>query len=306
MATSVNGSIGSAWFLNGVQNLQQQEAQTQKEISSGFKIQDAADSPSQTPELVQLGSSLASVQAWQSNLSGVQTEATTAAQALGSGISAIQSAITAGEQGANSNSTAANNQILAGQVQNIQQELVSVANTSVGGRYIFAGDSDQTAPYSYSTAGGISSYAGASSTGVVVNPQGQSVYRGLTAQQIFGPVDATGVPTTNSTFAALQSLETALNANDQTGIASALTSLQTASAYVNTQQAYYGSAGNRITAEQNTAADQVTALQTSIGAIRDTNITEAASDLAQETTDQSAAYGAEAEISTKSLFSYLG
>jgi len=116
----------------------------------------------------------------------------------------------------------------------------------------------------------------------------------------------TGAPTPGNTVAALQSLETALSANDQAGVASALTSLQTASTYVNQQQAYYGTAENRITSEQNTAADQVTSLTTSIGAIRDTNVAQAATELSQENADQSAAYGAQAEISTKSLFDYLG
>jgi flagellin-like hook-associated protein FlgL len=37
-----------AWFLNGLANLKQQEAQTQRQLSSGYQINDASDSPSQT------------------------------------------------------------------------------------------------------------------------------------------------------------------------------------------------------------------------------------------------------------------
>jgi flagellar hook-associated protein 3 FlgL len=299
-------SIGSAWFLNGTANVQQAQARTQRDLSSGYQIASAADSPAQTPELVNLGSQLASLQSYQTTLGSIQTEASAADQALGSGISLIQSAITTGEQGANSTSTAANNQSLAVKIQSIQQGLVETANTTVAGRYIFGGDSDQAAPYGYSTAAGGTGLTNPASSRVIVNPEGQPVYQSLTAQEIFGPTDATGAPTSGNTFAALQSLETALNANDQAGIASSLVSLQSASSYVNQQQAYYGTAEQRITSEQNTAATGVTALQTNIGAIRDTNVTQAASDLAQETTDQAAAYGAAAEISRKSLFDYLG
>jgi flagellar hook-associated protein 3 FlgL len=299
-------TIGTAWFLNGMENLQQQQLQTQKELSSGYQIQDAADSPSQTPELINLGSTLAAVQAYQTSLGSIQTEAAAADGALGSGISLIQSAITTGEQGANSISTAANDQNLSAQIQSIQQQLVSVANTSVGGRYIFGGDSDQSAPYSYTAAAGVTSLTNAASTRVVVDTQGQPVYQSLAAQQIFGPTDATGAPTASNTFAALQSLVTALNSGSASAVADAVTSLQTAATYVNQQQAYYGQAEQRIASEQNTSASQVTSLQTRIGAIRDTNVTAAATDLTQESADQSAAYGAEAEISTKSLFDYLG
>jgi flagellin-like hook-associated protein FlgL len=140
---------------------------------------------------------------------------------------------------------------------------------------------------------------------VFVNPQGQPVYQGLTAREIFDPVDSSGAPTANNTFAALQSLQVALQNNDPAGITNALTSLESASAYLNQQQAYYGAAEQRITSEQNNAANQITALQTQIGGIRDTDVVQAATNLTQESTDQSAALGAEAEISKKTLFDYL-
>src|SRR5581483_3240773 len=98
----------------------------------------------------------------------------------------------------------------------------------VEGRYIFGGDQDQSAPYKYDAASatGTDNLTAATSTRVIVNPQGQSVYQGLTAQQIFDPVDGAGAPTASNTFAALQSLVTALNANDLNGIGNALTSLE--------------------------------------------------------------------------------
>jgi flagellar hook-associated protein 3 FlgL len=300
---------GTAWFLNGIANLQQQELQTQRALSSGYRVNDAADSPAQTPDLVRLGSSLASVQAYQTNLSNVQAEATTADQAIGTGISLIQSARSLAAQGANTTSTAATRQTIAIQIQNIQQQIVSIGNTAVQGRYIFGGNQDQSPPYQYdaSSATGVDVLTAQTAGRVIVNTQGQTVYQGLTAQQILGPVDATGLPTANSTLAALQSLVTALQANDQPGIATSLTSLQTASSWLNQQQAYYGAAEQRLTSEQNTAANQATALQVQIGNIRDTNVAQAATELTQESTNQSAALGAEAELAnSKTLFSYLG
>jgi flagellar hook-associated protein 3 FlgL len=185
---------------------------------------------------------------------------------------------------------------------------VSIANTTVAGRAIFGGSQDQSPPYQYNAASatGVNTLTTPGAGRVIVNTQGQPVYQALTAQQIFDPVDAAGAPTANNTFAALQNLQTALQANNQAGIAGALTSLQTASTYVNQQQAFYGAAEQRITNEQNTAANQVTALQTQIGNIRDTNVAQAATNLTQESTNQSAALGAQAEISArKTLFDYV-
>src|SRR5580698_6330693 len=92
---------GTAWFLNGLGNLQAQEARTQRELSSGYQVNDASDSPSQTPALIQLGSNLAAVQAYQTNLGNVQAEANTADQALATSISLLQNAETFAAQGAN-------------------------------------------------------------------------------------------------------------------------------------------------------------------------------------------------------------
>ncbi|HZL57378.1 MAG TPA: flagellin [Bryobacteraceae bacterium] len=306
---TINGpaTSGTEWFLNGISNLGAQLTQVQKELSSGYQVEDAADSPGQTPELINLGSSLAAVQTYQTNLTRVQAEASTADSAIGSAITLIQSAQTIGEEGANSTSSASDRQTLANQIQGIQQQLVSAANTSVEGRYIFGGDRDQTAPYRYNAASptGVDQVTNSTATRVITGPTGNPVYQGLTAQQIFGPVDGAGNPAANNTFAALQSLVTALNADDTAGIATALTSLDSASAFVNQQQAYYGSSEQTLTSEQNNAANQITALQVQISGIRDTNVTQAATDLTQLSTDQSAAYSAESAISKKSLFDYL-
>jgi flagellar hook-associated protein 3 FlgL len=297
--------IGTAWFLNGIANLQQEETRTQRALSSGHQINDASDSPSQTPQLVQLGSTLAAVQAYQTNLGTVQEDAQGADQAIGQSISLLQNAEVLATQGASSTTTFANAQTLAAQVQGIQQQMVSIANTAVAGRYIFGGDEDQSAPYQYNAANaltGADPLTAQTSTRVVVDTLGQTIYQPLTAQQIFDPADAPA----NSAFAALESLYKALQANNQGDVATALTSLQTAMSWVNQQQAYYGAAESRLTNEQNNAANQITALQTQIGGIRDTNMPQAATDLAQEQTDTAAAMGAQAEMSMKTLFDYLG
>jgi flagellar hook-associated protein 3 FlgL len=301
-------TAGTAWFLEGISTLQNQQAQVQRELSSGYRVQDASDAPAQTPELVLLGSNLAQVQAYQTNLTRVQSEASTADQSLGAAISLVQNAQTLAAEGANSTTSASTRQTLAGQIQGIQQQLVSIAGTTVEGRYIFGGDNDASAPYQYdaSSATGVDRLTPQVATRAIASPAGQTVYQSLSAQQIFDPEDSTGAPTAANTFAALQSLVTALNANDTAGITTAVTSLNTSSTYLDQQQAYYGNAEQRLTGEQNTSANQATALQVQISGIRDTDVTQAATQLTQLSTDESAAYAAQAAIPVKSLFDYLG
>ena len=301
-----SAAIGADWFLNGLAHLQSQELQTQQQLSSGYAVTTAADNPAATQDLVDLGSSLTIAQSYQSNLGNVQAETSSADTALSSAITLIQSAQSLGTEGANSTATPSQQQNLATQIQSIQQQLVGLANTQVGGRYIFGGDHDQTAPYQYDAASaeGVDALTTASSTRQIVNPGGQVVYQSLTAGTIFDP-SSNGSPTAANTFAALQSLQTALQTNDTAGVSTALASLATASTWLNQQQVHYGTAEQRLTSEQNTVATQITALQTGIGGIRDANVAQDATQLTQESTDQQATMAAQAEVPQKSLFDYL-
>jgi flagellar hook-associated protein 3 FlgL len=306
----ISGSlaIGADWFLNGISSLQRQELKTQQQLSSGYKIQDASDSPSQTPELIGLGSSLASLQSYQTNLGRVQAETTAADNAIGASVTLLDQARGLAVQGASSTSTAADRQNLAVQVHSIQQQLVAIANTTVEGRYIFGGGSDQTPPYQFdaTSATGVDSLTSPTVGRVITDPAGQTIFQPLTASAIFDTKNSGGAAASDNTFAALQNLQSSLQANNTPGIAGALTSLESASTWVNQQQASYGVAGSRVIGEQNDTASRITALNARISEIRDTDVAAAASDLARETTAQTAAFGAQAEIPRKSLFDYLG
>jgi len=300
--------IGAQWFLNGANNLQNQILKTSNALSSGYQVNSAADAPQQTSALVDLGSQLSTLQTYQTNLSSVQSEAQTADQTLGTAINLVQNAQSIASQATGITITPAQMQNMASVIQGIQQQMVTLANTNVAGRYIFGGDQG-AAPYQYdatSTTNGVDQLTTQTATYAFVNPTGQTIYQPLTATQIFDNQDSLGMPTANNVFVALQSLTTALQNNDTTGIQNALSSLDTVSGWLNQQQGYYGTTEQRITTEQNTVASQITTVQTSIGAIRDTDMVKAATDLSQETTAQSAAYEAQAAISKKSLFDYLG
>ncbi len=307
MISSVS-SIGSDWFLDGITNLQRQQVKTQRQISSGFRVADASDAPSQAAALVDLGSHLASAKTYQSNLGRIQTEVNTAEQAVSSVTTLLDNARSLATQGASSGTSATDRQYLAVQVRSLVQETVTAANTSVEGRFVFGGDQDQSPPYAVNSTSvtGVDRLTAAVATRTIVNPDGQSVYRARTALTIFDHSDSAGVPASDNVFAALQGLATALQSNDSTGITNSIESLKGASDWLNQQQAAYGTDTNHISAEQNRIADSITSLQSRISDIRDTDVAQAATDLSLEQTAQSAAFGAQAKISQRSLFDYLG
>ncbi len=298
--------IGSDYFLNGLAQLQARETRTRQELSSGYRIRSAADDPGATRDLVDLGSSLATAQVWETNLVNIQAEAASADSAIGSAITLVQNAQSIATQGASSTASVTTRLNLAAQIQSLQQQIVGLANTQVGNRYIFGGDLDQTPPYQYDPASvtGVDALTTAASTRQIVNPAGQTVYQSLSAGTIFDS-RTNGYPNANNVFAALQTLQTALAANDSAGIAGSLDALQSASRWLNQQQAQYGIAEQRLAAEQNNVSNQITTLKTSISGLRDADVAQDATDLTQETTAQSAAIAAQAANAQKSLFDYL-
>lgn len=303
-----SASIGAEWFLDGISSLQRAQIKTQREISSGFRVQDAADSPSQAVELISLSSELVSQQTYQSNLSRVQAETNAADNALGSAIKLIESSRAVALQGAGTPVTSTERQNLAVQVQSIQQQLISLSNTTAEGRYIFGGDQDASPPYQFNATSpsGVISLTAQNATRVIADPFGQPIFQARTAAAIFDHQSSPGVPAADNAFTALQNLQVALTGNDSAGIASALTSLRGVSDWLNQQQSAYGVDGRRIQQEQSGTTDRIASLKAQISSIRDTDVVQAATDLTQEGTAQAAAFAAQAQIPRKSLFDYLG
>jgi flagellin-like hook-associated protein FlgL len=81
--------------------------------------------------------------------------------------------------------------------------------------------------------------------------------------------------------------------------------LQAASAQLNSAQGFYGNVENRIQSAQTSANDQNTQLQTQIGNIEDADVASEALQLSQDNTQLSAAFQAQAQMPTKSLFDYM-
>ena len=299
MIQSINPSADA--FLAAVGQLQAQVQRAQEEISSGLRVNKPSDDPSVVTDILQINSSLARNTQIGHNLTNVTAEVNTAEEALSSAVATLDTVAILGSQGANFNRTAADRAQIAVQIQDQLQNLIGNANTSVGNRFLFSGDGDQTAPYALdlTTTTGTTPYAGSAATRQVEDPRGSSFAVSQTAQQIF---DAPGA----SVFAAVNAIRVALLANDQTGIATALADLKTAQDSLNGSLAYYGSVQNQVS--DATAATSTISLQlnANLSAARDADVVAAASDLTTAQLQLQAAFSARAKYPVTSLFNFLG
>ena len=290
-------------FLNNVNRIGLEMTEAQTQLSTGLKVNVVSDAPDVISPLLQAQASLSSAQQITSNLGEVSTEVNTGEQAMESATSLMDQVQTLSAEGATSTQTASGRTGIAQQLQSIEQQMVGLANTSVNGRFIFAGDTDQTQPYTFDATqtDPVSTYQGAASTRSIDATNGTSFPVALTAQQMFDSTD----PTTN-VFTSINNMVTALNSNDQAAISTANAALPGVSTYLNSQLAFYGTAQDAVTAATTSAATLTTQLQTQISGIQDADETQSILNLTQAQTEQQAALQSFQQIPRTTLFDYLG
>ena len=307
MVLNINGATQA--YLADLNRTQQQINQAQAEVTSGFRVQTPSDDPAAVSSILQVQAEIGDDQQIQSNLGSVNNELGTADSALQSAIQVVQNAGTLAAQGATSTSTADDRANIAQQVAGLQQTLVGISQTTFNGRYIFSGDQDTGPAYQLDSSqpNGVSQLISAPSTRVIVDATGTAISVAKSAQQIFDARNTDGSDATGNVFAAVNSLLTALNNNDQAGITQAASALQSAGTYLNQQLAFYGEAEDRIAAATDLAQKFQTQQQAQLSSLRDADIPTVAVQLSQSQLDQQAALSAEANIAQqKNLFSYLG
>lgn len=305
MISGLNPS--SLAFVNSINDLQQQLSQVQARLSSGLKVNTAADAPDQVSPILQLHAQIAQNQQVQNNLTATQGIVNTADSNLSSAITLMDQAQTLAAQALGTGQTADTRATLSGQVAGVMQQMVSISQTQMDGKYIFSGDADQSPSYQYdaNSSTGIDRLQISSASRQAVDANGNKFQVGLTANQIFDARDSSDTPTSDNVFTALNNLRVALANNDTAGITSAQANLTDASKYLNSQQGFYGSVENRITSALTDAQNSSVSLQTDLSNRQDDDSTQDIVQMQQYITNLQAAMASEAKMPQQTLFSVL-
>ncbi len=293
-------------FLTEVNATEQRISNDDQQISSGVRVTVASDEPGAVTPLLDYENQISQTTQVLANLNQQQTLAQSADGALQSASTLMNQLISLATQGATATETASSRTALSQQVQQIQQQLVGIANTNVQGQYIFGGDASGTQPYSYnwSSPEGVQSSGTPSNTLTIMGVEGASIVPGLTAAQIFD-ASSNGAPAAGNVFAAVYQLGTALSNNDQTGIQNALTSVQAAASHLAGSAAFYGNTESWIQQQISSGTSMSNNLAGAKSTLADTDVAAVATDMSQAQVALDAALSAESQLPTKSLFSYL-
>lgn len=290
-------------FLATLRDINTRLTRAEREVSSGKRVVDASDDPDVVSSLLKTRTALSRLDQVESNLSRVTTEVNAADQALQSTITLMDQVRTLGMTGAAGFQTAETRQSVADQIQSIEQRMVALANTQVDGRYIFSGDSDSTAAFTYNVLGTPpwGAYQGSVATREAMHPTGVTFRTGLDGQSVFANAD----PTKN-VLLAVETMRTALIGGDQTQMNNALASLANASAHLNGALTFYGNVESQLSDATGMASKLTLRLKSEQADLQDADPTEAIVEMQQLKFTQDAAYSMRSKLPKTSLFDYMG
>lgn len=284
-------------LLSAIDQTQQQISIDLEQISSGQSVNEPSDDPAAAASLVQNANQTSAVDQFLRSIGSIQGEAQNADSAVSSVITALQRAISLGVEGASSTLNPSDRAAIATEVQGIQSQLLSLANLSYQGSYVFAGTATQTAPYVLDAASpsGVQ-YVGNAGTNSVTLGNQFTLQTNLPGSQLFSS------PGTDM-FQAVQDLITSLQTG--TGIAAAVGEVSTAYNFIDTQRVFYGNTENQLSAQQtylNSETVQLAQQQNNLGG---TNLPAAISNLTTAETSQQATLEAIGSTGHTDLFDYL-
>ena len=215
----VTQGSGQTQFLASINLLESSIAQTQNQMSSNLSFTTASQNPVAAGTVNNYNQALAQSQQYGTNASSAQTNLNTEDNALSQVQTQLQALRNLALEANSGILTNSNLSSIATQAVQIQNSLLSLANTTNGnGEYIFGGFASQTQPFTLSATG--ATYNGDQGSRQVQIAAGQTVADGDNGDTVFNQVK-----TGNGTFTV-----TAAGGNTGSGIVGA-TSVSNPAAY---------------------------------------------------------------------------
>jgi len=264
-------------------------------VSSGKRISDLSDDPVGLTQSLKIKSVLSGLDQMGRNISLGKSWLTSSESALSHVQELISDAKALSVQMASGTTGAAQRESAALTVQNILDEIVSLANTEVGGRYIFSGSKTDTAPFSISSDGSnIITYNGNDEPFAVKIGRDATVQVGRDGEEVFGTI-----------FKTLSDLKVALEGNDVAGIQASLTDLTANFNEMSGKISDIGSKMNRMEIKENIFQDLKIANTDRLSTIEDADIAEAIMNLKAKELAYQAALASSSKVMQLSLVDYL-
>ncbi|HTZ82395.1 MAG TPA: flagellin [Candidatus Acidoferrales bacterium] len=284
-------------LLAALDQTEQQINSDLEQTASGQSVNVPGDDPAAAAMLVRNAGQTAEADQFLRSVGSITGEMQSADSTLNSIVTALQRAISLGTEGANGTLNSSDRAAIATEVQGIQSQLMSLANLSYQGNFVFAGTATQTAPYvADSTSPSGVQYVGNAAVNSVTVGTDLTVQTNLPGSQLFS---ASG----SDMFQSIQDLIASLQSGSN--ISAAVNEVSTAYQHINTQRVFYGNALTQLNSQQTNLNNQTTQLAQQQNQIGGSDLSKVLSDLVNAQTSRQATLEAIAETQQTNLFSYI-
>lgn len=281
-------------LLSDLGTLSQDLSKYTGQVSSGKLLNRLSDSPSGSAELVSLAKLDADIDQYISNTNIGNLYLGVADSALHEVNNLVTSIYSKGSQAASESLGDDSRAALASEIRSLRDQIVTLANTEVRGRHIFAGSEVTSAPFLLE--GDSITYRGNSTVNTISVDSGLEVQMNYAGDAVLNPV-----------FAAIDSLLTALDANDIEGAQAALSQVSPALSDLSRVRAQIGSNMGMLENMQARLESRETSVTEQRSRIEDADLVRAAVQLKQTQTALDATMTAAGSVLTQSnLFDILG
>ena len=270
-------------------NSTQELNQANEVVSSGKRINNLSDDPVGLTQVLNVKSAISNLEQMQRNISRGNSWLASSESALTHVQDIISEAKTLCIQMANATMDSAQRLSAAGTVQNLFDEIISLANTNISGSYIFSGSKTLTTPFSDD-----GTYNGNSNAFTIKIGKDATIEVGSDGGAIFENILST-----------MADLKTSLETNDEGGIQDAMSGLDGHFDDISARISDVGAKMNRMDIKEKIFEDIIFANTDRLSKIEDADMTGAIMELKSREFAYQAALSSSAKLMTLTLMDYM-
>jgi flagellar hook-associated protein 3 FlgL len=277
------------------------EQQLTAELSSGVRVNSLSDDPLAAGENVLLLNQMQRDDSFTQTSSLVQGQLQVADSALGGVVAQLTQAVTLATSADNGTMNGSDLASISNQIAGIRDEVVSLANTSYQGQYIFGGSQTASAPFTISnaTTPATATYSGDGNVNFLQTPNGQKIQLNVPGDQIFMAGGTSVLGVLNQLVADFASGVPAATAVSDTA------ALSTALNFVSQQRVLVDNSLTRLTAATDAANSEQTQLTAAQTTLMQADVAKISTQLSMAETQQTALEDVISQLGAGSLFDKL-
>jgi flagellar hook-associated protein 3 FlgL len=283
-------------LLAALANTKGQQNTSSLDLATGSRINKPSDDPAGAAQMVSNTAQSSQADTFLRSITSLNGLLQTADSTLSSVVTALQRAISLGVEGANGTLSDSDRADVASELTGIKQQLLSLANTSYQGEFIFSGTSVVQPFVADATSSSGVTYKGNAGINHVEVGQNYSLQINQAGSQLF-------TSASENVFQSISDLINALQTNNNIG--SAVSAVSDAYNHITSQRVFYGNALNQLQAQQNYLNSEKVDLAAAADSVSATDIAATSTAFTQSQVTIQADLAVMSRISQTSLFDYL-